>query len=145
MFLQSARDITIEVLCEEKSKWVYTLSKKLTHKNIPLLLGRQPQTHCSLSVNRRLLCFLQQEPAAETCYCAACWPTWTRTISKRCAQILPLCCCCWFAVACCCTFFSQRNSQNGQLLGTVLFNGVGGGCEDSNLTWYHLLSIPVWL
>lgn len=58
-------------------------TKKHTHKNIPLLLGRQPLAHCSLPVNRRALCFLQQEPAAETCYCAMCRPAHNLTISQR--------------------------------------------------------------
>lgn len=79
MLLQSARNITIGVLCEEKSKWAHTH----THTNIPLLLGRQPLAQCSLSVNRRVLCFLQQEPAAETCYSAVCRPEQNLTISQR--------------------------------------------------------------
>lgn len=95
MLLQSARNITIEVLCEGKSKWAHT------HKNIPLLLGRQPLAHCSLLVNRRALCFLQQEPAAGTCYCSMCKPKENLTISQMLREIQPsdsVVFCCFFSI-----------------------------------------------
>lgn len=44
MLLHSARNITIVVLCVRKRANGRTHSHKNTHKNIPLLLGRQPLT-----------------------------------------------------------------------------------------------------
>lgn len=52
-------------------------------QNIPPLLGRQPLAQCSLSLSRRVLCFHQQEPAAETCYCAVSGPEHNEQLAKR--------------------------------------------------------------
>lgn len=86
MLLQSARNITIEVLCEGKSKWAHT--HKNAHTKTSLCSWADSHwPHCSLSVNRCALCFLQQEPAAETCYCAMCRPEQNLTISQMLHEI----------------------------------------------------------
>ena len=63
-------------VCDGKSKWAHTHLHKNTHTKTSLCSWADSHwlARCSLSVNRRALCRLQQEPAAETCYCATCRP-----------------------------------------------------------------------